>query len=187
MLSYQVGTTFLLGDHIPSHSHASQEESPAVTAREWEMSTELLLAQLILLFVLDTQWHSPPQIPEPASHLFALRTRRGSAFLPAHTPGAALLTKQPSVLLLRLRCFESHGFHPNLDNFFLSKLTFFALLEKSDIKFSSLLLLSHPYCQFGNQNTQSWAPLGPTRATWLRGSACTEQPARAVPQFVMLW
>lgn len=55
MLSYQVGTTFLLGDHIPSHSHASQEESPAVTAREWEMSTELLLAQLILLFVLDTQ------------------------------------------------------------------------------------------------------------------------------------
>lgn len=55
MLSYQVGTTFLLGDHIPSHSHASQEESPEVTAREWEMSTELLLAQLILLFVLDTQ------------------------------------------------------------------------------------------------------------------------------------
>lgn len=176
MLSYQVGTTFLLSDYILSHSSASQEESPAVTAREWEMNTELLLAQLILLFVLDTWWHSPPRIPEPASHLFALRTRPGSALLPAHTSGAALLTKQPSVLLLH--CSKSHGSHPNLDNFFLSKSTFF-VLEKSNVKFSILLLLS--------QSCQSWALLGPTRATWLHGSACTEQPARAVPPFVVLW
>lgn len=127
MLSYQVGTTFLLGDYILSHSSASQEESPAVTAREWEMNTELLLAQLILLFVLDTWWHSPPRIPEPASHLFALRTRPGSALLPAHTSGAALLTKQPSVLLLH--CSKSHGSHPNLDNFFFVQIDIFCTGE----------------------------------------------------------
>lgn len=144
------------------------------TAREWETSTGLLLAQLGFLFVLDTWWHSPCQIQGPKSNLFSFKNRKGSAFLPAHTLGkAALLTKQLSVLVLQLRYRRSHGSHSNLRRVYKHKR-------------SNLLLSSQLYCQFGNYNTQFSALLGPIRATWTQRSAHTAQLARPVPQFVML-